>query len=159
MYPRSWTEYDLSEYGIRLVCRQISPVIPHDYKDSCLPCSVFVWTVENVHPTEDRKVSIAFTFKNGTGNKKQDAEGGAISQLINDGNVQKGVSILQKIADMGCSYNISCKSSPHINITRCPQFDPQGSGDNLWKELEEQGQFSEKPVDENLKSTLQFKYM
>lgn len=32
LYPRAWTEYDLSEFGIRLVCRQISPVIPHNYK-------------------------------------------------------------------------------------------------------------------------------
>lgn len=32
LYPRSWTEYDLSEYGINLICRQISPVIPHNYK-------------------------------------------------------------------------------------------------------------------------------
>lgn len=31
LYPRAWTEYDLSEYGIILTCRQISPVIPHNY--------------------------------------------------------------------------------------------------------------------------------
>ena len=74
LYPRAWSEYDLSEYGIKLVCRQISPIIPHDYKESTLPCAVFVWNVENVCD-KDRKVSITFTFKNGTGNKKQDAEG------------------------------------------------------------------------------------
>lgn len=32
LFPRAWTEYDLSDYGINLICRQISPVIPHDYK-------------------------------------------------------------------------------------------------------------------------------
>lgn len=32
LYPRSWTEYNLAEYGIKLICRQISPVIPHNYK-------------------------------------------------------------------------------------------------------------------------------
>lgn len=32
LYPRAWTTYDLSKYGIKLVCRQISPVIPHNYK-------------------------------------------------------------------------------------------------------------------------------
>lgn len=74
LYPRSWSEYDLSEYGIKLCCRQISPFIPHEYKDSSLPCAVFVWTVENVGE-EERNVSITFTFKNGTGSKKQDAEG------------------------------------------------------------------------------------
>lgn len=74
LYPRAWSEYDLSEYGIKLCCRQISPVLPHEYKDSSMPCAAFIWNVENVCDAE-RKVSITFTFKNGTGTKKQDAEG------------------------------------------------------------------------------------
>lgn len=74
LYPRAWSEYDLSDYGIKLCCRQISPFMPHEYKDSSLPCAVFVWSVENVGD-EERTVSITFTFKNGTGTKKQDAEG------------------------------------------------------------------------------------
>lgn len=32
LYPRAWTEFDLSEHGIKLVCRQVSPVLPHNYK-------------------------------------------------------------------------------------------------------------------------------
>lgn len=74
LYPRAWTEYDLRDHGVKLTCRQVSPVIPHDYKDSCLPCCNFIWTVENVCDQE-RKVTICFTFKNGTGTKKQDSEG------------------------------------------------------------------------------------
>lgn len=74
LYPRSWSEIDLSEYGIKLIGRQVSPIIPHDYKDTSLPCAVFVWSIENTCDKE-RKVSITFTFKNGTGTKKQDAEG------------------------------------------------------------------------------------
>ncbi|XP_030376910.1 non-lysosomal glucosylceramidase isoform X1 [Scaptodrosophila lebanonensis] len=150
LYPRSWTEYDLSPYGVRLVCRQISPVIPHDYKESSLPCAVFVWSVENVSDQE-RKVSITFTFKNGTGNKKQDAEGGAESQLIGEGNA-KGVAIKQKIADMPCTYNLACRVLPEISITRCPQFDPAGNGEQLWAELKEHGQLSEQPTQETLKT-------
>lgn len=74
LYPRSWTEYDLSEYGVKLTCRQVSPIIPHEYKDSSLPCCNFIWTVENCGGDE-RKVTICFTFKNGTGTKHQDNEG------------------------------------------------------------------------------------
>ncbi|XP_037957731.1 non-lysosomal glucosylceramidase isoform X2 [Teleopsis dalmanni] len=150
LYPRSWTEYDLSEYGIRLICRQISPVIPHDYKESSLPCAVFVWSVENVCG-EDRKVSITFTFKNGTGNKKQDADGGADAILISEGNA-KGVAIRQKIGDMPCAYNLACRVLPEISITRCTQFDPLGSGEQLWSELKEHGHLNEKHLDETLKS-------
>ncbi|XP_030242996.1 non-lysosomal glucosylceramidase isoform X1 [Drosophila navojoa] len=150
LYPRAWTEYDLSHYGVRLVCRQISPVIPHDYKESSLPCAVFVWSVQNVCDQE-RKVSITFTFKNGTGNKKQDAEGNPESQLIAEGSA-KGVAIRQTIGDMPCSYNLACRVLPEISITRCPQFDPAGSGEQLWAQLKEYGQLNEQPTSETLKT-------
>ena len=32
LYPRSWTTYDIPELKLRLICKQISPVIPHEYK-------------------------------------------------------------------------------------------------------------------------------
>lgn len=32
LYPRSWTEYFIPELDIKLICRQVSPVIPHNYK-------------------------------------------------------------------------------------------------------------------------------
>lgn len=154
LYPRSWTEYDLSHYGVRLICRQISPVIPHEYKESSLPCAVFVWSAQNVCDQE-RKVSITFTFKNGTGNKKLDAEGNAEAQLISEGNA-KGVAIRQKINDMSCSYNLACRVLPEISITRCPQFDPAGNGEQLWQQLKEHGQLNEQPTTETLKSMYHF---
>jgi uncharacterized protein (DUF608 family) len=33
---------------LKISCRQISPFIPHDYKDSSLPTSVFVYTVSGL---------------------------------------------------------------------------------------------------------------
>lgn len=41
------------------------------YKDSSLPCAIFEWDVQNLCDT-NRTVTIAFTFKNGTGNKNED---------------------------------------------------------------------------------------
>ena len=32
LYPRAWTVYDIPEHKVRLTCRQVSPVFPHDYK-------------------------------------------------------------------------------------------------------------------------------
>lgn len=34
LYPRAWTTYHLPGQNIRLICRQVSPVFPHDYKVS-----------------------------------------------------------------------------------------------------------------------------
>lgn len=150
MYPRSWSEIDLSEYGIKLIGRQISPIIPHEYKDSSLPCAVFIWNIENVCDME-RKVSITFTFKNGTGNKKQDAEGNPESTLFSQGSA-KGANINQTIAGMHCTYSISSKISSEINLSRCVKFDPASNGDKLWQDLKENGKLTEKSIDENCKS-------
>ncbi|XP_053672231.1 non-lysosomal glucosylceramidase isoform X1 [Anopheles nili] len=150
LYPRAWSEYDLSEHGVRLVQRQISPIIPHDYKESSLPCGVFVWTVENVCD-KDRQVTLTFTFKNGTGTKRQDAEGASETSAFTQGNA-RGVSIRQTIADMPCTYSVSCRSSSEINLTRCERFDPTGNGEKLWSDLKENGHLTEKSNDETLKS-------
>lgn len=32
LYPRAWTVYEIPEHQIKLVCRQITPIIPGDYK-------------------------------------------------------------------------------------------------------------------------------
>lgn len=109
-----------------------------------------MWSVENVG-TSDRKVSITFTFKNGTGNKKQDAEGNAETYPFAEG-AAKGASIKQTIFGMECTYCVACKVSPEINISRCHKFDPSGSGEKLWTDLKENGKLTEKSVEETTKS-------
>lgn len=152
LYPRSWSEYDLSEYGIKLICRQISPIIPHNYKDSSLPCAVFVFGVENVCD-KNRKVSITFTFKNGTGTKKSDAEGNAETSNFKH-NDARGVKIDQSITGMKCTYCLACKESDEygVHISTCNKFDPNSNGDKIWQDLKENGKLTDKSIDENLKS-------
>jgi len=74
LYPRAWTVYDIPEQKVRLTCRQVSPVFPHDYKDTSLPVGVFIWTVENFGK-EEIEVSIMFSFQNGTGGPSDEAGG------------------------------------------------------------------------------------
>ncbi|XP_065059561.1 non-lysosomal glucosylceramidase-like [Rhopilema esculentum] len=74
LYPRAWTVYEIPEHKVRLTCRQVSPVFPHEYKDTSLPVGVFVWTVENLG-NEEIEVSIMFTFQNGTGGPSDEAGG------------------------------------------------------------------------------------
>lgn len=31
LYPRAWYTYNIPELDLKLVCKQISPVIPHNY--------------------------------------------------------------------------------------------------------------------------------
>ncbi|XP_050498421.1 non-lysosomal glucosylceramidase [Diabrotica virgifera virgifera] len=144
LYPRSWTEYDLTELngisvGIKLTCRQISPVIPHNYKDSALPCAVFVWTVENVC-SSDRTVTIAFTFKNGTGSK-DDKKSACSSKLFSYENTE-GVILYHMINKMPCAYALAAKTNKDVSISKCLYFDPKSNGfDDLWFPLHENGEF------------------
>ncbi len=52
LFPRAWTVYEEPVPGLELTCRQVSPVIPHDYRDSSLPVACFVWTVQNTGADE-----------------------------------------------------------------------------------------------------------
>lgn len=144
----------MSEYGITLQCRQISPFIPHEYKDSSLPCSVFVWTVDNVCDKQ-RKVSITFTFKNGTGTKKQDQEGNPTSELFNHGSA-KGVTIKQKITDMQCNYSIGTRQSSDYLISYSCQFDATGNGESIWGELKQNCSLPNQEPEDNAKGILVF---
>ncbi|KAG5667295.1 hypothetical protein PVAND_015281 [Polypedilum vanderplanki] len=151
LYPRSWSEFDLSEYGIKLICRQISPIIPHNYKDSSLPCAVFVWQIENVCDKE-RKVSITFTWKNGTGNKKQDAAGGAKVTTFDNEEI-RGATIMQNIVDMPCNYHIGIykSSDENLKVATTGKIDPNGNGSAFWNDLNENGLPTEKSDDKSLK--------
>ncbi|XP_031554727.1 non-lysosomal glucosylceramidase-like [Actinia tenebrosa] len=74
LYPRAWTVYNLPGQNIRLICRQVSPVFPHDYKDTSLPVGVFIWTIEN-NNDEEVEVAIMFSFQNGDGNPNDTSSG------------------------------------------------------------------------------------
>jgi non-lysosomal glucosylceramidase len=80
LYPRAWTtiETALGIEGLHLTCKQLSPVIADNYRESSAPVCVFVWRVQNDSP-EDRDVSIMMTFRNGDGSAS-DVAGGHINE-------------------------------------------------------------------------------
>lgn len=38
LYPRAWTVYQLPGQNVTLTCRQITPILPHDYQVRPLLC-------------------------------------------------------------------------------------------------------------------------
>jgi non-lysosomal glucosylceramidase len=62
LYPRSWTMYEGEpDPELRIVCRQVSPFIPHNYKESSFPVSVFTFTLHNLGNTT-ADVTLLFTW-------------------------------------------------------------------------------------------------
>jgi non-lysosomal glucosylceramidase len=74
LFPRAWTTYENPLPGVRLTCRQVSPVIPHNYRETSYPEAAFVWRVENLGEQEAR-LGLMFTFQNGIGAPNDQAGG------------------------------------------------------------------------------------
>jgi len=50
LFPNAWFVYDWQELPVRLVQRQLSPVMPGNDRESSFPVGVFEWTAENPGP-------------------------------------------------------------------------------------------------------------
>ena len=161
IYPRSWTTYDLtSQCGVEAVCRQISPVIPHDYKESTMPGAVFVWDLKNTS-NEDLDISLAFSFKNGVGEHRFDRKGGCYtdSTMLKTEDGSKNIRcarIHQTLKQMSTTYSIGVLDGDDANgnkITTSHKtaFDPLGTGADLWDEFHDRGIFSS-TIDERSKA-------
>ncbi|KAI4808753.1 hypothetical protein KUCAC02_000799 [Chaenocephalus aceratus] len=114
LYPRAWTVYHLPGQNVTLTCRQISPVIPHDYQDSSLPVAVFVWDIENKNDYA-LDVSIMFTMK----------EGEAVS----------GVLLHHCLAVNPYTLCIAAREQPGREVSHQTAFSPKGTCSGLWSDL------------------------
>uniref|UniRef100_A0A1I7XGW2 NLGase n=1 Tax=Heterorhabditis bacteriophora TaxID=37862 RepID=A0A1I7XGW2_HETBA len=141
LYPRSWTLYRVTELDIVVIIRQVSPVIPNDYEDSSLPVCTFVAEVENYSDC-NYEVSVAFTFRNGTGNKRWDRE--SLCSAIKFHDVVEyslllflvnGVTLSHSISQLPCTYGLAALSKTFCKISVCEGFDPTGSGAGIWTSL------------------------
>ncbi|XP_061769627.1 non-lysosomal glucosylceramidase isoform X2 [Nerophis ophidion] len=136
LYPRAWTVYHLPGQNVTLTCKQISPVIPHDYKDSSLPVAVFVWNVENKNDCA-LDVTIMFTMVNGSGHK-DDKGGGHWNEpfhLEKEGEAVSGVLLHHSTSVNPYTLCISAREQPNREISHQTAFSPKGTCSSLWSDL------------------------
>ena len=97
LFPRAWTVYEEPDPQLRVVCQQISPVIPDNYRETryesdsrawsaetpdtagSFPVGVFVYTLEN-RDSVAKSVSLLLSFQNGTGGAG-DLGGGCVDRV------------------------------------------------------------------------------
>ncbi|KAL5111080.1 Non-lysosomal glucosylceramidase [Taenia crassiceps] len=150
LYPRSWTVYEFPELKLLLICKQVSPVIPDNYKDSCLPIGVFHWTALNFDPESDIKISITMTWRGPRAPKrplppKVGAAGTVCAEVghsrnhkydeftfpFDDSDSQLSGCLLEtSIDDMPCCFGVAAKSTDKVKVSRCMGFNfgVKGSG-------------------------------
>ena len=170
LYPESYTIYDFASHNVKLICHQLSPIIPNDYKDTSLPCALFNWTVEN-NNKEDIEISLMLTWQSGSSSNKFsltnvssmpfesyksakhlaniDTRNGKEAKNSNKESEISGVLLKQNLRGMPLEYCIAVKSDnteQNVDVTYNCQFypDDEQSGRNLWNDLLEDGSLTTK---------------
>jgi non-lysosomal glucosylceramidase len=148
LYPRSWTRFDLPEYGITVIQKQVTPIIRNNYKDSSLPSTVFVFEIIN-NSNEEWDATITFTWRSGTGKRRFCDEGEyETAKFQNEEQKINGVLLDHTIDGMQCIYGISGLETDKIDSTICTGFNPNGNGSNFWEQLfENQGKICNEKID------------
>lgn len=134
LYPRSWTTFKVPQHDIELTCEQLSPFIPHNYKDSSLPISLFRWKVKKSKDSKVTKIRIGFTFKNGWGSKDEDSKLEPKTESL-DSESFTGMQMHQKIRDCRLTYAIAVKQSDSITTKQLQDFDPLSDGKGFYEEF------------------------
>ncbi|CAA0264644.1 unnamed protein product [Arabidopsis thaliana] len=148
LYPRSWTVYDGEpDPELRIVSRQVSPFIPHNYEESSLPVSVFNFTVTNTG-AEPAIVTLLFTWENSVGGAS-----GLTGQHFNSTMKAKdgvhAVALQHKTANghPPVSYAIAAKETEDVRVSSCPCFIVSGTTPNqitagdMWDEIKKNASF------------------
>lgn len=161
LYPKSWFAYNADELGIKLTVEQFSPLLPDNYKESSYPVALYNWYAEN--PSDKPvTVSLLFSWTNMIGWFRDTSSGfGAalsnqdknryVSEEMGDGTMQGIVFDRLRTGavreEWDGQFAIAAKSSPGVEISYLTTFNPQGTGDEVWKPFSEDGQLPDASPD------------
>ncbi|KAI4346207.1 hypothetical protein L6164_013279 [Bauhinia variegata] len=149
LFPRAWTIYDGEpDPELKISCRQISPFIPHNYRESSLPAAVFVYTLVNTGK-ERAKVSLLFTWANSIGgvsrsgdhvNEPFIAEDGVSGVLLH----HKQIRWTEK-RNPPVTFAIAACETQNVSVSVLPCFG-LSEGNNItakgmWSKMVQDGQF------------------
>ncbi len=155
LFPRAWTTYTDPFPGIQLTCRQLSPVIAGNYRESSYPVAEFRWQIENQRDAPVR-VGLMFTFQNGMG-AANDRAGGHTNQpfeldgypglllrhayrqqqLFNPEGLPQEHSEPQTYSDP-LSFALAAHA-PGGEVSYCARFTSSGDGAELWEDFAADG--------------------
>lgn len=143
LFPCSYSHYKCPSQNIELVCKQFSPVIAHNYRESSFPVTCFKWNVKNLSTTSSVKVSLMFTFQNGIG-EDNDMSGAHWNQVF-----ENGVNMHHKVAYTKAQVerheaiqdDLVFSIAGNKNVTVVPSFFPsdQRSSAQLWNKFSKDG--------------------
>ncbi|XP_068647512.1 uncharacterized protein [Aristolochia californica] len=156
LFPRAWTVYDGEpDPELKIVCRQLSPFIPHNYQQSSLPVSVFTFTLTNSGSLA-ADVTLLFTWANSIGGNSEFSGDHSNSKFMETDGI-RGV-LLHHMATQGSppvTFAIAAQETQDVTISECTSFSisgdsPSFSAREMWHEIKEHGSFDRLDLDEAL---------
>ncbi|KAF7802268.1 non-lysosomal glucosylceramidase isoform X1 [Senna tora] len=146
LYPRAWTVYEEPDPSLQIVCRQISPIIPHNYRESSYPVSVFTFTLNNFGRTS-ADVTLLFTWANSVGGLSEFTGHHLNSKKkMNDGVRSVLLHHMTANGQSPVTFAIAAEETEHVHISECPVFVISGahngiSAKDMWHEIKQKGSF------------------
>ncbi|KAL6179593.1 hypothetical protein ACLB2K_051106 [Fragaria x ananassa] len=135
--------------ALKIVCSQISPIIPHNYKESSFPVSVFTFTARMLYNSGSTaaNTTLLFTWANSIGGLSEFS-----GQHVNSrAKVKDGVHsvLLHHKTATGKSpltFAIAAEQTDGVHVSECPCFvisgDSKGiSAKDMWNEIKQHGSF------------------
>ncbi|WOK98959.1 non-lysosomal glucosylceramidase [Canna indica] len=146
LFPRAWTVYDGEpDPDLKISCRQISPFIPNNYRESSLPTAVFVYTLVNTG-RERAKVSLLMTWANSIGGVSHHSGGHINEPFIGEDGVS-GVLLHHKTAkdNPPVTFAIAACETQNVTVTVLPNFGLSDenyiTAKDMWDMMVQDGQF------------------
>ncbi|KAL5789347.1 hypothetical protein ACOSQ2_004235 [Xanthoceras sorbifolium] len=147
LYPRAWTVYEGEpDPELKIVSRQISPIIPHNYKESSFPVSVFTFTLHNSGKTS-ADVTLLFTWTNSVGGDSE-FSGLHYNSKIKMKDGVHGVLLHHKTAkgQPPVTFAVAAQETDGVHVSECPCFvisgtSPGITAKDMWQEIKEHGSF------------------
>ncbi|KAJ4976498.1 hypothetical protein NE237_001604 [Protea cynaroides] len=149
LFPRAWTIYDGEpDPELKISCRQVSPFIPHNYRESSLPTAVFVYNLVNTGK-ERAKVSLLLSWANSIGGMSH-LTGDHVNQPFIGKDGVSGVLLHHKTAkdNPPLTFAIAACETQNVNVTVLPCFgltDDAGqiTAKDMWDTMVQDGHFDQ----------------
>ncbi|XP_002525532.2 non-lysosomal glucosylceramidase isoform X1 [Ricinus communis] len=147
LFPRAWTTYKgQPDPELKIVSQQISPFIPHNYKESSFPVSVFTFTLSNFGRTS-ADVTLLFTWANSIGGVSGSSRHHFNSSIMKKDGVHT-VTLHHKTGDgqPPLTFAIAAQETPDVHVSECPCFLISGNSQgvtakDMWDEIKKHGTF------------------
>ncbi|HEX5014859.1 MAG TPA: non-lysosomal glucosylceramidase [Candidatus Limnocylindrales bacterium] len=142
LYPNAWYVVDWDALPVRVVQRQFSPVLPHNYRESSYPVAIFETTVEN-RLDAPVTVGLMLSWQNVLGRGGQlDGGGGQHHEAVQrDGHA--GLVMGAPSSAAGTAWDgqfaIAVPAETGIGITTAPCFGVDDGAADLWADFAADG--------------------